>query len=51
MNFNKEIKPKTHANIGLYLSIEAIEQLRKLSKQQKKSMNKIVEELIKKESL
>jgi len=51
MNFNKEIKPKTHTNIGLYLPIETVEHLRKLSKQQKKSMNKIVEELIKKERL
>ncbi len=51
MNFKKEIKPKTRANIGLYLPIEVIEQLRKLSKIKDKPMNKIVEDLIKKESL
>lgn len=50
MNFKKETKPKTHTNIGLYLPIETVEQLRKLSKIKDKSMNKIVEDLIKKES-
>ncbi len=51
MNFDKPIKEINKKNVGFYLPIEIINKIRTLSIKRNISMNKLIEECIKKEDL
>lgn len=48
MKFQKEVKEPTSENITLYLTVENIKKLHELAKGKNESMNKVVNDLIKK---